>query len=108
MKEEKFKLLGRKSEIIKISGKRISLLEIESLLEKSDVIEEALVKLSYDVNAHKDEQLEILLVSSMEMVTLNKIVKCILQENYTKINIRTTLQKVELIAKNHMGKKLRR
>jgi len=108
MKEEKFKLLGRKSEIIKISGKRISILEIESLLEKSDVIEEALVKLSYDVNAHKDEQLEILLVSSMEMVTLNKIVKRILQENYTKINIRTTLQKVELIAKNHMGKKLRK
>jgi len=31
-----------------------------------------------------------------------------LQENYKKVNIRTTLQKVELIAKNHMGKKLRR
>ena len=108
MKEEKFKLLGRNSEIIKISGKRISILEIESLLEKSDFIEEALVKLSYDVNAHKDEQLEISLVSSMEMVALNKIVKRILQENYKKINIRTTLQKVELIAKNHMGKKLRR
>jgi len=88
--------------------KTVQIIDLRYFLEKNDLIEEALVKLSYDVNAHKDEQLEILLVSSMEMVALNKIVKCILQENYKKINIRTTLQKVELIAKNHMGKKLRK
>jgi len=66
----KFKLLGRKSEIIKISGKRISLLEIESLLEEHENIEEALVKLDYDVSSHKDEQLSIKLVSSLELIFL--------------------------------------
>ena len=108
IKEQSFKLLGRASEIIKISGKRISILEVESLLEQSEYIEEALVKLSYDVDSHKDEQLEILLVSLVEIKELKKVVKKILQENYKKINIRTTLQKVELIDKNHMGKKIRK
>ena len=108
IKEQSFKLLGRASEIIKISGKRISILEVESLLEQSEYIEEALVKLSYDVDSHKDEQLEVLLVSLVEIKELKKVVKKILQENYKKINIRTTLQKVELIDKNHMGKKIRK
>ena len=103
-----FKLLGRASEIIKISGKRISILEIETLLEESIDIDEILVKLAYDVDSHKDEQLEILVVSSVETVALKKVVKKILQENYKKINIRFGLKKVETIAQNHMGKKIRR
>ena len=108
IREKAFKLLGRTSEIIKISGKRISILEIESLLEKSEPIEDALVKLTYDVDSHKDEQLEILVVSSIEIGELKKVVKKILQENYKKINIRFILKRVKLIPKNHMGKKLRR
>ena len=112
IKDKRFKLLGRDSEIIKISGKRISILEIETLLEQSSYIEEVLVKLAYDVDSYKDEQLEILVVSAikatMEMTQLKKVIKKILQENYQKINIRFGLKRVETIAKNHMGKKLRR
>jgi len=102
-----FSLLGRESEIIKISGKRISLLEVERLLENNSNIEEVLVKLSYGVTSHKDEQLDILIQSNLALVELKKIVKKTLQENYQKINIRTTVQCVESIPKNHMGKKLR-
>ena len=105
--DNSFRLIGRASEIIKISGKRISILEVETLLEQSRAIDEALVKLSYDVASHKDEQLEILVVSSMELRELRGVVKKILQKNYKNINIRTTLQKVESIATNHIGKKLR-
>jgi len=108
IKDKKFKLLGRDSEIIKISGKRISILEIETLLEHSRYIKEALVKLSYDVDSHKDEQLDILVVSDAELLELKKSVKQILQQNYKKINIRFGLKKIKSIAKNHMGKKLRR
>lgn len=107
IEHRKFRLLGRASEIIKISGKRISLLEIESLLEQNKEIEEALVKLSYDVDSYKDEQLEISVVSGMVLLDLKKVIKKILQENYKNINIRTTINLVESIEKNYMGKKRR-
>jgi len=107
LKEWKFKLLGRKSEIIKIAGKRISLLEIESLLEEHQDIEEALVKLDYEVNSHKDEQLSIYAVSSLDLGLLKKEVKLILQENYKKINIRTHVEIIDMLEKSLMGKKVR-
>ena len=104
---EKFKLLGRKSEIIKISGKRISLLEVESLLEEHKNISETLVKLDYEVNSYKDEQLIIQVVSTLDLALLKQEIKVILQENYKKINIRTQIEIVYEISKNHMGKKIR-
>ena len=107
MSNGKFKLLGRKSEIIKISGKRISLLEVESLLEEHKDIDEALVKLDYDVNSHKDEQLFIQVVSTLDVLLVKKVVKVILQENYKKINIRTHIEMANKITKNRMGKKIR-
>lgn len=103
-----FKLLGRESEIIKISGKRISILEIETFLEQSELIEEALVKLVYHVTSHKDEQLDISIVGSPNLGDLKKEVKRILQYNYKHINMRTTITQVDTIEKNHMNKKLRR
>lgn len=108
IEQGRFKLLGRASEIIKISGKRISLLEVEALLEKSEDIEEALVKLSYNIDSYKDEQLDILLVSSMELSALKKVVKEILQENYKRINIRVNLKLVKELERSYMGKKIRR
>jgi len=108
LEDNGFTLLGRESEIIKISGKRISLLEIESLLENHTEIDESLVKLSYGVASHKDEQLDIMIKSHLELSMLRQIVKTTLQENYKKINIRSTVHKVDEIPKNHMGKKLRK
>lgn len=108
MKKESFRLLGRESEIIKIAGKRISILEVEMLLEKSSLIEEALVKLSYSVTSHKDEKLDISIVSSLDLRELKKEVRRVLQENYKKINIKTVVSLVDHIDKNYMGKKLRK
>ncbi len=105
---DSFRLLGRESQIIKISGKRISLLEIENLLEESDSIDEALVKLAYDINSHKDEQLEISVVSLLGLIELKKEVKKILKNNYKNINIRANIKQVEDIPKNHMDKKIRK
>lgn len=107
LKGEEFKLLGRQSEIIKISGKRISLLEIENLLEKHKDVEEALVKLDYDATSHKDEQLAIELLTTLNLSEAREAIKTILQENYRKINIRTHIEIVHKILKNHMGKKIR-
>lgn len=108
IQDGRFKLLGRKSEIIKISGKRISLLEVERLLEESPIIEEVLVKLDYNVETHKDEQLKLMLVSHYELVAVKKEIKSILQKNYKNINIRTQIEHVHTIPKNLMGKKIRR
>jgi acyl-coenzyme A synthetase/AMP-(fatty) acid ligase len=106
--DDSFRLLGRESEIIKISGKRISILEVESLLEQSRLIDEVLVKLSYSVDSHKDEQLALSIVSSTELVKLKKEVKEILRENYKNINIKTAVKQVDNIAKTDTGKKIRR
>jgi len=103
-----FRLLGRESEIIKISGKRISLLEVERLLEESELIDEVLVKLIYNVESHKDEQLEISIVAQVELIELKREVKQILQESYKNINIRTVVRLVDKIERNLMGKKIRR
>jgi acyl-coenzyme A synthetase/AMP-(fatty) acid ligase len=103
-----FRLLGRESEIIKISGKRISLLEVERLLEESELIDEVLVTLIYNVESHKDEQLEISIVAQVELIELKREVKQILQESYKNINIRTVVRLVDKIERNLMGKKIRR
>ena len=108
LKDNKFKLLGRKSEIIKVSGKRISLLEVENLLEEHKDIDEALVKLDYKIDSHKDEQLSIQVVTTLDLISLKKEVKTILQSNYKKINIRIYIEIVDKISKNHMGKKIRK
>ncbi|MCK4442706.1 MAG: AMP-binding protein, partial [Sulfurovaceae bacterium] len=108
IEEDGFRLLGRESEIIKISGKRISLLEVERLLEESKLIDEVLVKLAYSINSHKDEQLDISIESSINLATLKQEVKKILQYNYKNINIRTNIKQIDKIPKNHMGKKIRR
>ena len=103
-----FSLLGRKSEIIKIAGKRISILEIESLLESLEDIHEALVQLVYDNDSHKNEYLSISVISNAPEETLKNAIKDLLQYHYKHIHFKTTLTKVDSIPKNHLGKKLRR
>ena len=109
IQKDGFKLLGRESEIIKISGKRISLLEVEYLLEKSELIEDILVKLAYNMDTNKEEQLELFFVSKdASLKEIKQEFKRILQENYTHMNIKTIMHKVEKIPRNHLGKKIRK
>ncbi len=102
-----FKLLGRVSEIAKISGKRISLVEIENLLEENTHIQESIIILKFHNNSHKSEQLVVLIKSELDVKELNFIVKDILQNSFKNINIKIEIKKVDEIKKNHLGKKIR-
>ncbi len=47
-------------------------------------------------------------VTTLDLISLKKEVKTILQSNYKKINIRIYIEIVDKISKNHMGKKIRK
>lgn len=107
IKKNRFKLLGRVSEIAKISGKRVSLVEIENLLEENNHIDETIIVLKFHNNSHKSEQLLVLIKSELDIKELNFIVKDILQNSFKNINIKIEIKKVDEIKKNHLGKKIR-
>jgi len=102
---DSFRLLGRLDEIIKISGKRISVLEIEALLQEHTAIKEALVTIERDSKRLKDETLIIKLVSKAKLE--KKDVLALLKECYPQIHFDFQLLTVEKIEKNSMGKKVR-
>ena len=103
---DSFRLLGRLNEIVKISGKRISVLEIESFLEEHPAVKEALIAIERDSRRLKDETLNIKLVSKTKLE--KKDVLALLKERYPQIHFDFHLQMVEGIEKNSMGKKVRR
>jgi len=101
-----FKLQGRLSEIVKISGKRISIVELETLLEKQLKVQEALVKIVQDSARLKDEALQIKLVSK---VKVNKAdVLALFKTYYPEVNFDFDVETVAQISKNALGKKVRR
>jgi acyl-coenzyme A synthetase/AMP-(fatty) acid ligase len=102
---DSFRLLGRLDEIVKISGKRISVLEIEALLQEHIAIKEALVTIERDSKRLKDETLIIKLVSKAKLE--KKDVLALLKERYPQIHFDFQLLTVEKIEKNSMGKKVR-
>ncbi len=57
--EKRFKLLGRSSNLAKIAGKRISTMQIESLIEHIEGVDAVLIKIRRDDKALKDEILDI-------------------------------------------------
>ena len=100
-----FKLLGRLSDIIKVSGKRISITEIENLIESRLHVKEVLIKLKQDSSKLKDETLLIHVVS--DKAINGHDIASLLHENYGGVHIAFELVHVESIAKNAMGKKIR-
>lgn len=102
----RFRLAGRLSEIIKISGKRIAIPEIEHLIEKHLDVKEALIRLERDSSRLKDERLIIEVVSNTKPEAAD--VTALLKRYYPTINFEFDLRRVENIAKNAMGKKVRR
>jgi len=105
LKEDGFKLLGRLSEIIKVSGKRISITEIENLIEKELGAKDALIKLKRDSSKLKDEKLDIYVVSKKAMD--GHTIADLLHKYYGGVHIEFELHLVNTIAKNPMGKKIR-
>lgn len=103
--ENKFKLIGRSSQILKIAGKRYSTIQIENILEEVDGIEKAVVFVnSNEKNSLKDEVLDITIESKQEF--LAKDIRKILQNELSNIKFSINLKIVDKIKTSVVGKKL--
>ncbi len=102
----KFKLLGRANEIIKVSGKRISIVELENIIENDLGVTDALITIKSDSAKLKDESLEIQ-IAGRKMPNENDV-RALFKRYYPEINFSFELVHVKGIEKNSMGKKVRR
>ena len=103
---KKFKLLGRANEIIKVSGKRISIVALESLIERELGVGDVLISIKQDTGKLKDESLEIKIAG--RKMPDEEAVKTVFKKEFPEINISLSLLSVKMIEKNNMGKKIRR
>ncbi len=103
---KKFKLLGRANEIIKVSGKRISIVALESLIERELGVGDVLISIKQDAGKLKDESLEIKIAG--RKMPDEEAVKTVFKKEFPEINISFSLLSVKMIEKNNMGKKIRR
>lgn len=101
-----FEILGRSFELLKIGGKRVSVLEIEAAIEAHPDISEAQV-IPIKADGLKDERIEILAVCSMDEKELSNFVSKTLKELYSEIKINAKCRKVEALEKTFNGKKKR-
>ncbi len=101
-----FKITGRASELVKIGGKRLSIVEIERFLEKMEGIDEALVFVEYHPQQLRGETLSLSLVGD-ETKIHKTILKKALHDHFGGIHIESKITMVESIAKTAMGKKIR-
>lgn len=102
--DNRFKLIGRSSQILKIAGKRYSTIQIENILEKIEGIERAVVFVNSSNNTLKDEILDITIESKKEF--LSKDIKKILQVELSNIKFSINLKIVDKIKTSAVGKKL--
>ncbi len=103
--KEKFKLIGRSSQMLKISGKRYSTIQMEHILEQIDGIEKALVFVDTSSSSLKNEVLNITLES--KKVFTHKDIRNILQKELSNIKFSINLEIVNKIPTSSVGKKLR-
>ncbi|MDD3467383.1 MAG: AMP-binding protein [Campylobacterales bacterium] len=101
-----FEILGRSFELLKIGGKRVSVLEIEAAIEAHPSITEAQV-IPIRTDGLKDEKIEILVVCEMDEKELSKLVSKILKELYSEIKINAKCRKAKALEKTFNGKKKR-
>jgi acyl-coenzyme A synthetase/AMP-(fatty) acid ligase len=101
----RFKLIGRSSQILKIAGKRYSTIQIENILESQINIAKALVYVKNDKNSLRGEVLDITLETTEEFSS--KEIKKILQSNLSNLKFSMDLKCVSKIPTSSVGKKLR-
>ncbi len=99
-----FILVGRSNKIIKIAGKRISALQIESILESIPEVDKAIVELVYHKELLRSEQIKITLQASKKID--KKTIKRKISEHYGVLTIPFTLVYVDKINYSAMGKKV--
>ena len=102
---EKFRLIGRSSQILKIAGKRYSTIQIENILEDEEEINKALVFVSSDNDSLRGEVLDITLESSKEFTA--REIKKILQSKLSNLKFSLALKHVDKIPTSSVGKKLK-
>ena len=104
LSEHEFKLLGRSSNLAKVAGKRISTLQIESIVESLHGVECALVKVRKDEKALRDEILDIYIESNREIK--QKDLKETLKRVFGSMHIVFKLHNGMIIRKSSVGKKI--
>ncbi len=104
IKDNKFKLLGRSSQIIKIAGKRYSTIQIENILENIEGIQKALVLIKNKKDELRGESLIITIQSTK--IYLIKDIKKILKEELSNIKFSIELKVVKEIKTTSLGKKI--
>lgn len=103
--KEKFNLIGRSSQILKVAGKRYSTVQIEHILEQVEGIQKALVFVNSSNDTLKDEVLDIVLES--KKLFLVKDIRAILQKELSNIKFSIILKIVDSIPTSSVGKKLK-
>ena len=106
MEDNGFTIVGRASELVKIGGKRLSMIEIETFLEKMDGIVEALGFVVYHPEQLRGESLTLYLVGDEDKIH-KTILKKALHDHFGGIHIESKIVMVESIVKTAMGKKVR-
>lgn len=102
--DNKFKLIGRSSQIIKVAGKRYSTLQIENILENEPNIQKALVYVSSNKEALRGEELNIVLQSDENILV--KDIKTILKKELLNVRFSINLKIVDEIKTTAVGKKM--
>lgn len=102
--EHEFKLLGRSSNLAKIAGKRISTLQIESIIESIDGIDAVMIKIRRDDKALKDEVLDIYVESSQKLE--GKSVRKLIRENFGAVSMPFKIHNNIKILRSSVGKKI--
>lgn len=99
-----FTLVGRSNKIIKIAGKRISALQIETILESLKSVDKAIVELVYKKELLRSEQ--ILITLQARDIIDKKTIKKKISENYGVLTIPFSVKYVDEINYSSMGKKV--
>lgn len=101
--DNKFKLIGRSSQILKIAGKRYSTIQIENILEEVEGINKALVLVN-NSNSLRGEILDITIESNKEFLV--KDIQKILKKELSNLKFSINLKIVEKLKTSAIGKKL--
>lgn len=101
---DRFKIIGRNSQIFKVAGKRYSTINVEEVLESLEKVKKAYVRVVSDKHELKDEVLEVYLESE-EDIELKEISK-ILKQKIGNIKFPIKFKVVEKIPTTPVGKKM--
>jgi len=104
LKIDGFKLIGRSNKIIKITGKRISAIQIESILEDIEYVEKAIVEIVYKKELLRSEQMIIRLQSKQKI--LKQEIKKKISENFGVLTMPFSVKYVKQIRYSSVGKKI--